>query len=136
MPDTGTLVIYTTLLDAILQALPQTFCRLFLRFSSPSGVFLSSGLVAQGLPLAVFLPPPVFSPWFLGGVGCVFFLLASCILHLLCRNRLGKLGDTRLQTPRPLPLLSLGSCLRHPSPVGSRRGDEPSTRAVGRPGGL
>ena len=89
--------------------LPQTICRPSSSVSSwPSGVFLSFFWVGGASPCRVFLSPlarvaffspgwvgspcrvfPVFSPWFLGGVGARFFSflllpLASCIFSLSC----------------------------------------------------
>ena len=58
-----------------------------------------------------------------------FFLLASSILHRLCRPKLGKPGDPARKPPGPHR-----SCTwlvpPHPSLAGSRRGDEPSARVV------
>ena len=94
-------------------ASPKRFCRFWVFLLFLLGLvalfFLSSGWV--GLPLAVFSPSPlarvaflssgwvgspcrgfpVFSPWFLGGVGARFFFF-SCYLLRLASFSLLQLG--------------------------------------------
>ena len=83
------------------KVLPQTFCRFFGGFwGLVALLFLLLPLGGWGSPCRVF---PAFSPWFLGGRGVrfVFFALFSCVLHLLCRNRLGQPGVRARKPPGP-----------------------------------
>ena len=123
------------------KVLPQLFCRFFFGFFSGLVALLLLLLLlllflpllllpwVGGVPLAAF---SLFSPWFLGGWGVrfVFPVLFSCILRLLCRDRLGKPGDSARKPPGPHRACTL-LVPPDPSPAGSRRGDEPSTSAVG-----
>ena len=106
--DTGTLDIYTNLLDVLSKALPKEFCRfcfsVFLRFVA--FCFLWVG----GVPLAAFCPP--FSLVLGGWVGDVCYLLHSCIL--LSRIRLRKAGRPACKPAGPGPPLLLA---RSSSPV-------------------
>ena len=66
---------FTALLDVVLQALPQTFCRFFLGSSRfVAFCFLWVG----GVPLAAFCPPG-FPFWVVRGWG---FLPSLALLHL------------------------------------------------------
>ena len=95
-----------------------------------------SGLVALllffwvgGVPLAAFSLCFPLGSWV--GWGCDLCFLSCSLASCVCSvGKLGKLGDPARKPPDPHR-----SCTwlvtPHPSPAGSRRGDEPSTRAVG-----
>ena len=108
-------------LRTFFKVLPPLFCRFFSGYFWPSGASSpssSSGRV--GSPCRVF---PAFSPWFSGGGGCdlCFFALLSCVLHLLCRDRLGQPGVRARKPSGPHRACTL-LVPPDPSPAGSRRG--------------
>ena len=76
-PDAAIMLLGFQMLGSFQKVPPRRFFRFRFWVFGALWRFASSGWV--GSPCCVF---SVFSPWFLGGRGGVFFFVTSCILHL------------------------------------------------------